>query len=109
MSSEVQPKWTIAVRFSMPIPARRRPMKYSTALTSWTVTASISASSATEAASKEVTIARRAACCSAVSGPAPGSTDWAVRWISHSTSTWTRSRFSAASERWSTSGATAAR
>ena len=38
-------------------------------------------------------------CCSAVSGPAPGRTLLPVRWISHSTSTATRSRFRAASER----------
>ena len=84
-------------------------MKYSTAFTSCTVTFSVDASSATDSASKSVTIARRPACCSAVSGSRPGSTRCSARWMNHSTSTWMRLRFSAASDRCSTSGSTAAR
>ena len=111
MSSLVQPKWTSSVRCSPAptIPSRRRLTKYSTALTSWTVSRSISASSATSSVPKSSTTWRSRDCSSTVRLRTPGTTPEPVRWISHSTSTRTRSRLSAASERWSTSGATAAR
>ena len=90
--------------------ASRLLRKYSTALTSCTVIFSIAASSATSSGPNvgdHVPQVRHVLVASAPGRPARPPFD--VRWISHSTSTCTRSRFSAASVRWSTSGATAAR
>ena len=71
---------------------------------------SVSASSATVPASNVVDdVAQVVAAPRVDSVGAPGTAWCDVRWMSHSTSTCTRSRLSAASERWSTSGATAAR
>ena len=113
MSSLVQPKWISSARplssSAGAIAARRFLRKYSTALTSWTVTRSISPSSATSSVPKSSTTARSAAISSSLSLRTPGTTPWLVWWISHSISTCTRCRLSAASERWSTSGATAPR
>ena len=113
MSSLVQPKWISSASplssSAGAIPASRRLRKYSTALTSCTVTRSISPSSATSAGPNVSTTPRSAVTSSSLSLRTPGTTPLAVWWISHSTSTRTRSRFSAASDRWSTSGATAAR
>ena len=84
-------------------------MKYSIALTSWTVSRSISACSAMPSAPKSSGMARSRARSSPVRVRSPGITCWSSRWIIHSVSTTRRERFSAASERWSTSGATWAR
>src|SRR5450631_3765275 len=58
---------------------------------------------------KSSTRASRRVCSSGVSTRTLGTISPLVRWISHSTSTWTRSRFRAASDRWSTRGATVGR
>ena len=87
--------------------ASRLLRKYSTAFTSCTVIFSIAASSATSSGPNVATTSRRYATSASVSVGAPGTTRFCARWISHSTSTCTRSRFRAASLRWSTSGATA--
>ena len=67
MSSEVQKMWTISATSGSAVASpgtagaasRRRLSRYSTALTSWRVTASISASSATSVAPKPRTTPRR--------------------------------------------------
>ena len=74
MSSLVQPKWTSSVRCSPAptMPSRRRLTKYSTALTSWTVSRSISASSATSSGPKSSTTWRSRDCSSTVRLRTPG-------------------------------------
>ncbi|OLT54560.1 hypothetical protein BJF88_08570 [Cellulosimicrobium sp. CUA-896] len=126
-SSLVHAKWT-----SSPTPgstvsapsdsgavASRRLTKYSTALTSCTVSRSIAPSSAISSPPNAAGICRRYATSASDSCGAPGTTGRTAfsstactplhSVISHSTSTWMRSRLSAASLRWSTSGATAPR
>ena len=113
MSSLVHAKWTSSARpASAGSGARARSRflrKYSTALTSCCVTRSVAASSSISAGPNVVTTSRSAACSAPVSRRTPGTTCCSVRWISHSTSTWTRARLSAGSDRWSTSGATTER
>ncbi len=112
-SSLVQAKWTSSASPASSgagaMAASRFLTKYSTALTSCWVTFSVSAISAISAGPNSSTTARRASVSSAVRGRTPGIVPVSLRWMSHSTSTWTRIRFSAGSERWSTRAATAGR
>ena len=114
MSSLVQAKWVSSARLESSSAGasavRRFLRKYSTALTSWTVTA-LDLGELVDLVGAEV-VDDRPQRGDLVVGRArarPGTTPWLVWWISHSTSTCTRCRLSAASERWSTSGATAPR
>ena len=114
-SSLVQQKWMSSARPGPRAPGRSRSSrflrKYSTALTSCWVTRSV-ARHLVDLGGAEVVARRRAgppARRSVRRAHARARRSCSVRWISHSTSTCTRARLSAGSERWSTSGATTPR
>ena len=109
MSSEVQPKWMNSVtRITSALSLKRSFSQYSTALTSWLVTASIFfTASASDTAKPEITRSSSArvsfenAGTSAISGLAASA-------LSHSISTLMRLRIRPNSEKWARSGSTLA-
>ena len=98
MSSLVQAKWVSSAMPSKPSDESRSRTRYSTAFTSWRVTASFSASQSISACPKSRYSARRR-CLSASDSGDVSNSERSVRAISHSTSTSTRARFRPASER----------
>ena len=109
MSSDVQQKWTSSERSPAPIWSRNSLIEYSTALTSWTVTASNVFSCSIVSRSKPAAHSRSWVFSSSSSSRVPRTAPDSARWMNHSTSTWMRSRLSAASERWSMRGAVSPR
>ena len=98
MSSLVQAKCVSSAIASRPSADSRSRTRYSTALTSWRVTASFSASQSISAWPNSRYSARRRALSASCSGDVPNS-ERSVRAMSHSTSTSTRARLRPASER----------
>ncbi len=103
MSSDVQAKWMNSAALPSAAPVRAL-MKYSTALTSWLVSASIALISVQSSMPKCTTSWRRSACSGSASGGSSGRPS-DERAISHSISTRRRSRMNANSEKTSRSSA----
>ena len=99
ISSLVQAKWVSSRRSSRPNFKTRSRIKYSTALTSCLVLASVSANSATSASLKLVTILFNWSCNTASTGAFVPSKFLFARNISHSISTSMRALFNPASLR----------
>ena len=104
MSSDVQAKWMNSLAASnSALPFTRSFIQYSTAFTSWLVTASISLMRAASASAKFSTRARRA-CSASAEKRGISARPACDRAISQCTSTFTRLRMKAASDSHSRSG-----